>query len=176
MSPIQVHSRAGLDHKEAEMRARRLHGGMGPVIWLCLAPVAHTAEPTDLTPVREEPVSIELFTGPILLKRGRSVYPESDLHQGRPEGWVYMHLMVDPQAIVDAQINTGTSWFYMLFKKRFQIAVTNGELAEIKLRCDKQYVFFRYEPDIQYRVSDRHGNCGVELVGAPGTKFSLVQS
>jgi TonB family protein len=82
----------------------------------------------------------------------------------------------DASYSVDAEIDKGTSWFYMLFKNRFQIAVSSGKLAEIKLRCDKQYVFFRYEPDVQYRVSDRYGSCGLELVGDPGTKFSLIQS
>lgn len=82
----------------------------------------------------------------------------------------------DASYSVAGEINKGTSWFYTLFKNRFQIDVASGKVAEIKLRCDKQYVFFRYEPGVQYRVSDRYGSCGLELVGDPGTKFSLIQS
>jgi TonB family protein len=77
---------------------------------------------------------------------------------------------------IEGEIDKETSWFYTLFKNRFQIDVASGRLAEIKLRCDKQYVFFRYEPGVQYRISDKYGSCGLELVGDHGTKFSLVQS
>lgn len=82
----------------------------------------------------------------------------------------------DTSYSVDGEIDKGTSWFYTLFKNRFQIAVSSGTVAEIKLRCDKKYVFFRYEPDVQYRISDRYGSCALELVGDHGTKFSLIQS
>lgn len=77
---------------------------------------------------------------------------------------------------VPGEIESGSSWFYTLFKKRFQIAVQGGHLSEIKLRCDKKYVFFRYDPELQYKVSDKVGACAMELVGEPGTKFELVQS
>ena len=77
---------------------------------------------------------------------------------------------------VEGVIDNETSWFYALFKNRFQIDVASGRLAEIKLRCDKQFVFFRYEPGVQYRISDKYGSCGLELVGDHGTKFSLIQS
>jgi len=69
-----------------------------------------------------------------------------------------------------------TSWFGRLFKNRFEVAVASGRVAEIKLRCEKQYVFFRYEPGVQYKVDGASGTCGVELVGDPETKFELIQS
>ena len=77
---------------------------------------------------------------------------------------------------VSGKIGESSSWYYHLLKNSFKIDVVNGKVAEIKLRCDKKYVFFRYDPDIQYRISDKYGFCGIELVGDPGTTFSLVQS
>jgi TonB family protein len=47
------------------------------------------------------------------------------------------------------------SWQTRLLKSRFELAVLSGKVAEIKLRCDKQYVFFRYEPGVRYTVDRR---------------------
>jgi hypothetical protein len=58
----------------------------------------------------------------------------------------------------------------------FEIAVSSGRVSEIKLRCERQYVFFRYEPGVQYKVDGAGGTCGIELVGDPGTAFELIQS
>jgi len=73
-------------------------------------------------------------------------------------------------------IDTGSSWFINLFKNRFEIRVLEGKVSEVKLRCDKAYVFFRYEAQMQYKVADRLDGCEMEVVGDPGTKFTLIQS
>ncbi len=75
-----------------------------------------------------------------------------------------------------AHIDQGTSWYGNLFRNRFEIIVTSGQVSEIKLRCEKKYVFFSYEPNLRYIVDPRHGNCGIEVVGEPDTKFDLIQS
>jgi TonB family protein len=77
---------------------------------------------------------------------------------------------------MSARIDKGTTWNGSLLKHRFGIRVTHGTVSEIKLRCEKQYLFFKYEPGLQYSVSTRSGPCSVELVGAPGTTFELIQS
>jgi hypothetical protein len=43
------------------------------------------------------------------------------------------------------------------------------------LRCDRQYVSFAYDPALYYRI-DQHGNCRLQLIGEPGTRFELIQS
>lgn len=77
---------------------------------------------------------------------------------------------------VDGVMGSGTSWFYRLLKNRFRIVVEEGRLAEIKLRCEKQYLLFRYDPALEYRIADRYGFCDMELVGDPNTRFRLIQS
>jgi hypothetical protein len=77
---------------------------------------------------------------------------------------------------LSGQISNGTSWNGTLFKQRFAVKVESGRVAEIKLRCEKQYLFFRHEAGVQYKVETRAGECGIELVGDPGTKFHLEQS
>lgn len=67
------------------------------------------------------------------------------------------------------------SWFYHLFKDEFAVTDIEGEITEVKLRCPESYVFFRFNPDMEYRVSNKRGHCHLELVGNPGTTFRLVQ-
>jgi TonB family protein len=82
----------------------------------------------------------------------------------------------DRPAHLSDQIGSGGSWFSTLFKNRFEVRVASGKVNEIKLRCEKRYVFFRYDPALVYTVSDRNDKCSVELVGEPGTQFTLVQT
>jgi TonB family protein len=82
----------------------------------------------------------------------------------------------DRPFLMKAHIEKGTSWYGKLYKNRFEIRVSSGQVSEIKLRCEKKYVFFPYEPDLQYTVDSRHGDCGIEVVGTPDTKFELIQS
>jgi TonB family protein len=67
------------------------------------------------------------------------------------------------------------SWHLHLFKQHFQAEVTEGYISQVKLRCPTRYVSFAFDPKLQYTVSNRYGNCSIELDGAPGTKFKLVQ-
>ncbi|MBB6093859.1 TonB family protein [Povalibacter uvarum] len=77
---------------------------------------------------------------------------------------------------VTGDFGDSTSWYFLLFRKRFQINLASGRIAEIKLRCDKRYVFFKYDPEVMYTIADKYGSCSMELVGEPGTQFKLIQS
>ena len=73
------------------------------------------------------------------------------------------------------EISTGTSWYHALLKNKFQLEVASGAIAEVKLRCSRQYLSFRFDPKLQYTISGRHCGCWMELVGQPGTQFRLTQ-
>lgn len=77
---------------------------------------------------------------------------------------------------MSAQIDRGTTWQGVLFRNRFNITVMQGAISEIKLRCEKGYVFFKYDPRVQYSVSSKVGTCAIDVVGNPGTTFELIQS
>ncbi|HEY7638369.1 MAG TPA: energy transducer TonB [Steroidobacteraceae bacterium] len=81
----------------------------------------------------------------------------------------------DKAYAVDGRISLGSSWYYELLKRNFHITVTSGAIAEIKLRCDHQYVFFRFDPKLQYQVSGNNKACSMEVVGDPGSTFRLTQ-
>lgn len=76
---------------------------------------------------------------------------------------------------VTGSMEEHTSWYYHLFKDEFAVTDVRGEINEVKLRCPESYVFFQFDPDIEYRVSNQRGHCHLELVGSPGTTFRLVQ-
>jgi TonB family protein len=67
-------------------------------------------------------------------------------------------------------------WYFKLYKKHFTIAVSEGHLAEVKLRCETTFVSFQFDPSLQYRIADKYGKCSIQLLGDPGTKFKLIQS
>jgi hypothetical protein len=62
-----------------------------------------------------------------------------------------------------------------LFRNHFGIDITSGSVSEIKLRCQKQYLFFAYEPGIEYSIGNAKDQCSIQIVGDPGTAFSLTQ-
>jgi TonB family protein len=73
-------------------------------------------------------------------------------------------------------IKDNGSWLIKLFKTRFQLDDLTGTIEELKLRCQGEYVYFRFDPDLQYTVSEASGECTLEVIGDPGTSFTLVQA
>jgi TonB family protein len=68
-----------------------------------------------------------------------------------------------------------TDWHLHLFKRHFRAEVVEGHISQVKLRCDRHYRFFTFDPTLQYEVSSKDGECSIELEGAPGTRFKLIQ-
>lgn len=69
-----------------------------------------------------------------------------------------------------------TAWRHALFRNHFQLQDIQGKVAELKLRCERQYVAFPFDPSLQYTVSDKSGACWLEVVGDVGTTFTLVET
>jgi TonB family protein len=66
-------------------------------------------------------------------------------------------------------------WYLHLFKRHFQVAVSTGFVSQVKLRCDKRYVAFAFDPKLQYQLQSKDGACLIELEGEPGTQLKLTQ-
>ncbi|MCY4058059.1 MAG: energy transducer TonB [Gammaproteobacteria bacterium] len=67
------------------------------------------------------------------------------------------------------------TWTFSLFKDEFLFEDVAGRVEEIKLRCAKKYLFHRFLPDIRYRVDQSFHPCHMQLIGDPGTTFTLTQ-
>jgi hypothetical protein len=68
-----------------------------------------------------------------------------------------------------------SNWYLHLFKRHFQAVVSEGYISEVRLRCDNRHVFFPFDSTLQYNVASKDGNCSIELLGAAGTRFKLIQ-
>jgi TonB family protein len=75
---------------------------------------------------------------------------------------------------LQGEMPTG-SWGLYLFKRHFHATVSEGYISQVKLRCQKKYVSFEFNSDLDYQVASKDGSCYMQLVGAPGTKFNLTQ-
>jgi TonB family protein len=67
------------------------------------------------------------------------------------------------------------SWGLYLFRRHFRATVSQGYISQVKLRCQKKYVSFEFNSDLEYQVASKDGSCYMQLVGAPGAKFNLTQ-
>jgi protein TonB len=77
---------------------------------------------------------------------------------------------------VDGELIDRTSWFHTLLKRKFRINVSSGRISQLQLRCERDYIFQRFEPGKQYETSPGNGTCELHVVGDQDTKFELVQS
>jgi len=68
------------------------------------------------------------------------------------------------------------NWSLHLFKRHFQAVIESGSLSDVKLRCAKGFLHFTFDPKLEYTVPVKLGECGIELLGTPGTRFKLEQS
>ncbi len=64
---------------------------------------------------------------------------------------------------------------HRLFKRSFSVELESGNLDQIELRCDTKFTRIEFEPDKTYAVPKRWGDCLLSLLGAPGTKGTLLE-
>src|SRR5882724_13069905 len=70
--------------------------------------------------------------------------------------------------------NATPAYYEPLLKKVLRGICRGIPFSQIKLRCDKKYVFFQFDPALEYKVADKYGKCFIEVVGDPETKFELI--
>jgi len=81
----------------------------------------------------------------------------------------------DAAFAVEGLIGESSNWDYALLKDEMAIDVHSGEIAELKLRCERRYVGFRFVADSTFRIPESFGTCDLEVIGNPGTRFTLTQ-
>jgi TonB family protein len=82
----------------------------------------------------------------------------------------------DASFAIDGRIDGDNRFSHYLLKSSFEIVDVQGQVAEMRLHCDKDYVGFRYEAGLRYRVKEDLNDCVVTVIGDPGTTFRLVES
>ncbi|MDB0050908.1 energy transducer TonB [Pseudomonadales bacterium] len=81
----------------------------------------------------------------------------------------------DQTVSLQGRINDTNNFSHRLLKQSFDIVDVKGELAELKLYCDKGFAGFRFQPDLRYSVEDGFQDCSLTVIGNPGTIFTLVE-
>ncbi len=79
------------------------------------------------------------------------------------------------EVAVSGEIQNSGSWFLALFKRQFRIEVRKGYIADVRLRCARGYVYFAFDPKLQYHVRGKVGSCQMQLEGTDGTQFTVVE-
>ena len=82
----------------------------------------------------------------------------------------------DPTAYAVTTTLKDGGWFIDLMRSRFRIEVPQGHVTDLKVRCEKTYLSFPYDPQIEYHVPERSGKCQLQLTGEPGSLVRLTQS
>ena len=76
---------------------------------------------------------------------------------------------------VQGQFNNGTQTTHALLKNTFSFSGIDGDIAELRLHCDKGRVGFAYKSDTAYAVKDNWSVCTLIMIGTPGTKFTIEE-
>ena len=62
-----------------------------------------------------------------------------------------------------------------LLHNDFNLQDVEGDIAELRIHCDRGYVGFIFEPDTMYKIRDEWSNCSLVLIGTSGTTYTLEQ-
>ncbi len=81
----------------------------------------------------------------------------------------------DGIVIVKGSISGDNSFYHLLLKSRFRFSEVSGDIAELRLRCEKGYVGFVYQKEITFEVDGKAGECSLQVIGDPGTTFKLLE-
>ena len=102
--------------------------------------------------------------------------PTSGLKQFQPIYEQLISIKNDDSAYsVEAKIDDQSYWDINLYKSTFYIDRVEGELDEIKLRCQAGYQAFPYSEEATYSLPESWGTCNLEVIGISDTTFYLTQ-
>lgn len=79
-----------------------------------------------------------------------------------------------PFAVADT-IRPDNRGVHLLLKNTFSFPSVDGDMAELRLHCDKGYVGFIYKPDIAYSISSDWNSCWLTMIGTPGTNYVIEE-
>jgi len=80
------------------------------------------------------------------------------------------------QTKVAGEVDASNRFIHYLYRKKFALEQVSGDIAELRLHCERAYVGFIYEVGKTYVVDPNTGSCTLILIGDPGTTFALIES
>ena len=74
-----------------------------------------------------------------------------------------------------AKLDDMGRWNYALLWSNFFLELEEPPAKDLMVRCERESVMFKYEPDREYVVSDSSGDCILFVEGTPNTSIKLRQ-
>lgn len=81
----------------------------------------------------------------------------------------------DGTIVISGNIDRANYFSHALLRSAFAFRKVEGDIAELRLHCDKGYVGFMYDADISYKVEPNYRDCSLTAIGTPGTTFELLE-
>ena len=81
----------------------------------------------------------------------------------------------DSMIVVSGRIDSTNYFSHSLLRPTFSFRNLEGDIAELRLHCDKGYVGFIFKPELSYTVEPGYRDCGLTAIGTPGSTFELVE-
>ncbi len=75
--------------------------------------------------------------------------------------------------LVNASIDGTNRAVYRLTHPTFSLLNVEGDIAELRLHCQKGYVGFAFDPELSYSVEPDWGWCNLSVIGSPDTEFVI---
>ena len=81
----------------------------------------------------------------------------------------------DRAFVISGKTDNVGRWGICLLKDEFYLDNAQATINEIKLRCSRKYIFFKYTAETKYHVPAEYGACNMELLGDADAAFDFVQ-
>ncbi len=81
----------------------------------------------------------------------------------------------DTSYFVPGTTDNNGLWSIKLFKTSFHLNNLENKIDELKLRCQRKYIFFAFAPGNQYQIPESWGSCTLQVLGDANVKFELDQ-
>ena len=75
----------------------------------------------------------------------------------------------------DGSIDEAYRFSRRLARRSFAFEGIDGDIAELRLHCDKAYLGMAYEEDMSYTIPEGQERCHLTAIGTPGTTFNLIE-
>src|SRR6185436_16076602 len=76
---------------------------------------------------------------------------------------------------ISGVVNDRSRWNTWLLRNRFNVAVKDGSISDVKLNSARKSMAFKFEPEMQSTIAYAKTPCQVLLLGQPGKTFDLNQ-
>jgi|GEM_PF-803155 len=77
--------------------------------------------------------------------------------------------------VLPGRIDDSNYYGHTLLRRNFAFRSLRGDIAELRLHCDKGYVGFTFDEKMSYAVDPSYSDCYLNAIGTPGTTFELVE-